>query len=654
MNCAVHLYELMSPKGIKNPRERIVVVTGGLSLGASRMSGSDKQTYYKMGTSPDVPDSAEEFARTLTAAGCCHGDLALAEAIGSLREFYHLVRAGVPFPTDSMGSFVGYKTDHDPSQRATSAGPKTSKFMSEALQRQLERYGVTIADKQEVMHLLTVGSGDSRRIVGVATFDTGRIYRVKRTMNVYLGANIVLAAGGPGELYKTSVYPKGQYGIHGLAFKAGLAAQNLTESQFGLASTKFRWNVSGTYMQAIPRIFSTDTRGGDEQEFLPRYFPSMSKMATNIFLKGYQWPFDPQRIENFQSSLIDVLVFSETQRGRRVFMDFLRNPAWSDPTETFNIEKLEPEARQYLEKAGATGDTPIKRLLAMNPPAIEIYKDNGIDLHAEPLEIAVCAQHNNGGFAVNKWWESNIPRTFVIGEMAGTHGVKRPGGSALNAGQVGGLRAAEYIVNACDGDPPDYLKCKEDIDRQLAHLVHSFSRYKTSAGPMPKQVIKLIQNRMTASAGHIRESKDARRALKEIIELYRSMQHKGISAVGKKDIVWAIRAEHLTLASIAYLKAIVELLEQDSGSRGSHLVVVTNGIEAHPDVINETTGRILNFKPENQALRNAILQIEYDKDLPHLFRCENVKLRPAPTDSKAFEPAWRDYREGKIYRTPNR
>ena len=94
----------------------------------------------------------------------------------------------------------------------------------------------------------------------------------------------------------------------------------------------------------------------------------------------------------------------------------------------------------------------------MNPPAVEIYQEHGIDLHKEPLEIAVCAQHNNGGFAVNKWWESSIPHTFVIGEMAGTHGVKRPGGSALNAGQVGGLRAAEYIVNVYGGDagePPE-------------------------------------------------------------------------------------------------------------------------------------------------------------------------------------------------------
>ena len=58
MNCAVHLYEYMRRKGVRNPQDRIVVITGGLGLGASRMSGSDKQTYYKMGTSPDVPDNA--------------------------------------------------------------------------------------------------------------------------------------------------------------------------------------------------------------------------------------------------------------------------------------------------------------------------------------------------------------------------------------------------------------------------------------------------------------------------------------------------------------------------------------------------------------------------------------------------------------------
>jgi succinate dehydrogenase/fumarate reductase flavoprotein subunit len=649
MNCAVHLYEFMEQKGVENPRERIAVVTAGIGLGASRMSGSDKQTYYKMGTSPDVPDSAEEFAKSLTAAGCCHGDLSLAEAIGSLREFYHLVRAGVPFPHDPIGSYCGYKTDHDPYERATSAGPKTSRFMSECLEKQVRRYGIQIYDRQEVAHLLTVGMGEAKQIAAVVTIDKSKIGEDNLPITVFYCSNLVLAAGGPGELYKTSVYPKGQVGIHGLALQAGLIGENLTESQFGLASIKFRWNVSGTYMQAIPRIFSTDADGNDEREFLADFFPSMSKMATNIFLKGYQWPFDPQRISDHQSSLIDILVFKERQTGRRVFMDFLHNPVGSDSMNEFDIDSLEQEALEYLKKTGALQDTPIERLAHMNPLAIEIYKENGIDLYSEPLEIAVCAQHNNGGFAVNKWWQSNIGRTFVIGEMAGTHGVKRPGGSALNAGQTGGLRAAEYIANVYGCDLPDYSDNQAEIDGQLTQLVVKLESYKSSSGLVPEEVIEKIQSRVTASAGHIRELEDGRRALAEAVELYKDIQQQGFKLKNAQEIIKAIQAEHLALTSAAFLKAIVELLQLGSGSRGSHLVLADDGTEIHPEITNKTTGKTLKFKPEQEQLRNSILQIEYNPDEPDLFRCNNTEPRPVPALGKAFELAWQDYREGKIY-----
>jgi len=649
MNCAAHLYEFMRQKGVENPHGRIAVVTAGLGLGASRMSGSDKQTYYKIGTSPDVPDSAEAFAQTLTAGGCCHGDLALAEGVSSLREFYHLVHVGVPFPTNSMGTFIGYKTDNDPAERATSAGPKTSRFMSQCLQGQVQRYGVTIFDNQEAAQLLTIGSGQSRRIAGVVTIDKESLGESKYAIHVFLGTNIVLAAGGPGELYKASVYPEGQVGIHGLAFKAGLTAQNLTESQFGLASTRFRWNVSGTYMQAIPRIFSTDAKGNDQREFLADFFPSMSKMATNIFLKGYQWPFNPQRIENCQSSLIDILVFNETQKGRRVFMDFLHNPIGNESMKDFDIKQLEPEAHEYLEKAGAFRKTPIERLAHMNPLAIDIYKENDIDLYSEPLEIAVCAQHNNGGFAVDKWWQSDIAHTFVIGEMAGTHGVHRPGGSALNAGQAGGLRAAEYIVHAYGCDLPEYSRHQREVEQELTKLISKLGSYGGSSGLVPDEIVEQIQQRMTASGGHIREPDDARQALQDAVKLYRDIQERGFKLKNGTDIVRAIQAEHLALAGAAYLKAVLQLLEHGSGSRGSHLVLAEDGIQIHPDILNKATGEPLKFKPENEALRNSILQVEYDEGSPDLFRCKNVEPRAMPEDRKAFEPAWQDFREGKIY-----
>ena len=74
-----------------------------------------------------------------------------------------------------------------------------------------------------------------------------------------------------------------------------------------------------------------------------------------------------------------------------------------------------------------------------------------------------------------------------------------------------------------------------------------------------------------------------------------------------------------------------------------------DGIEIHPDVIDKATDGALKFKPENETLRNSILRVEYDSESKDLFRYRNVELRQPPTDDKAFEPAWRDFREGKIY-----
>ena len=62
-----------------------------------------------------------------------------------------------------VGAFIGYKTDHDPYERATSAGPKTSFFMSRCLQAEAQRMGVTILDGCPVIEFLTEGEGPARR-----------------------------------------------------------------------------------------------------------------------------------------------------------------------------------------------------------------------------------------------------------------------------------------------------------------------------------------------------------------------------------------------------------------------------------------------------------------------------------------------------------
>lgn len=57
---------------------------------------------------------------------------------------------------------------------------------------------------------------------------------------------------------------------------------------------------------------------------------------------------------------------------------------------------------------------PIERLKKMNAGAIELYREHGIDLENQPLRIAVCAQHCNGGIRVDKDWQTNVKGLYAI------------------------------------------------------------------------------------------------------------------------------------------------------------------------------------------------------------------------------------------------
>ena len=418
-NAADKLYEL----GVRD----IAIITEGRYMGTSRNTGSDKQTYYKLSLCGSDGDSVREMAETLYSGGGVMGEHALCEAAYSTRCFMRLVELGVPFPTNEYGEFAGYKTDHDPRTRATSCGPLTSKYMTEALERSVINKGIEIIDSRRVIKILTT----DKAVSGVACLDTKT-----GDISVISCQNAVLCTGGPAGIYKNTVYPESQHGATGLAIDAGASLANMQEWQYGIASTKFRWNLSGTYQQVLPRYVSVD-KNGNEREFL--YEGLGEKSLGLIFLKGYQWPFDVRKIDG--SSTVDLLVAEEIKSGNRVYLDFTKNPKGLDS----KFKNLPEVAYTYLENSGALFGTPIERLLKMNRGAVELYLNNGIDLHRELLEIAVCAQHCNGGVAVDENWQSDVEGLYAAGEAAGTFGVYRPGGSALNSTQVGSLRAAEHI-----------------------------------------------------------------------------------------------------------------------------------------------------------------------------------------------------------------
>ena len=568
------------------------VVTEGKNIGTSRNAGSDKQTYYKLSVSGNSADSVYAMAEKLFSGGCADGDVAFCEAAGSVECFYKLVSSGVKFPRNEYGEYVGYKTDHDDSVRATSAGPYTSRDMTVALEKSALNNGAKLFDGFTVVKIV-VSEGRARGVIAVEKAfadDLGLCF---------FGCNhLIIATGGPGELYEDTVYPFGQSGALGLLIDAGVNMCNLAEWQYGLSSVKFRWNVSGSYQQVIPRYISV--KDGKQREFLSDY--TDKNVFDLIFLKGYQWPFDAAKAE--ESSVIDIAVYSEKQKGARVYLDYTVNP------DGFSLSKTGKEARDYLERCGVYGNTPYERLTELNPSAAKLFKEHGIDLEKEPLEIAVSAQHHNGGADVDVNYLTCVNALYVAGEAAGTLGITRPGGSALNACMVGSMRAARHILSL-ESQPVDTEKMLQQAEAD-ARQIRDFVKKSVGVSTL-KQEKSFLRKLMSARFSFLRDEGKMREGLKTVEEklLNFSLNNK----CGQNETAELFKNYYALISARAVCLSML-ICATDAGSRGGALVT--------------SDGKV---KPEDLSFRDKKLIYSSGKTF---YR----SVRSLPEPDETFEKVW--------------
>ncbi|MBR5752774.1 MAG: FAD-binding protein, partial [Clostridia bacterium] len=510
------------------------------------------------------------------------------------------VQLGVRFPTNEFGEFVGYRTDHDTRGRATSAGPLTSKQMTEALEREVTRLGIPVFDGWTAFALLK----DEDRVAGVLAYR-----KAENRLRLFAAAHVILATGGPAQVYEASVYPLSQQGMTGMAALAGAKMSNLHQWQYGIASVAFRWNLSGSYQQALPRYVSVDA-DGTEHEFLSEAFPDdPMEGVRRAFLKGYQWPFDVRKTGG--SSKIDLLVRAENAKGRKVFLDFRRNPS---PLAA-DLSNLDGEAKEYLAKTGAIQDTPFKRLMYMNAPAAELYWSHGIDPETEMLEIRVCAQHHNGGVAVDTDWQTDIPGLYAAGECAGTFGAYRPGGSALNSTQVGSMRAAQHIARISRLTPiNDPERLRPQAEAALSGL---------GFGPDPVKTGDEFRAAMSLYGAHERDL-TALKALDDRIKRTLSDAQTSFDAV-PPDMETRIRLRDQLVTQRAVISAMLEAARV-CGSTGAGLALDDTG----------------NALPHLEQAENPVLYTQKRGD-EYITAAEPA--RPLPSGEQWFETVWKKYRE---------
>lgn len=603
----------------------VMIVTEGVNMGTSRNTGSDKQTYYKLAWQSGELDNTDKMAQTLFEGKSVHGDIAFAEAANSIRSFLKLVNLGVPFPTNEYGEFVGYQTDHSTEKRATSAGPLTSRYMTQALEEQVRKKNIPIIDHTVIVELIR----DENGVIGAIGIDRKQAANGKSGLCFFLTGNIVLATGGPAAVYRNRVYPPSQTGMSGIAIEAGVRCVNLQEWQYGIASSGFRWNLSGTYQQVIPRYISIDDQGV-QREFLYDYFENPVDAVNYVFQKGYQWPFDSAKLCG--STVIDIILYHEqVHLKRQVFLDFRTEPKILES----GLECLSNEAYSYLKNSGALLKTPIARLEKMNPKAIALYADHGIDLYTQLLPITVAAQHCNGGLAVDKDWQTNIPGLYAAGEVAGTFGVYRPGGSALNSTQVGSLRAAEHIAYSHRG-----ISATAETLAERAVISKAFFAHCTGAASGHSKKIKELENelaeQMSNYGAHIRSVPDLERIRVQVSQVLKQLDEM-VPSVSAADTPSWFKTRDMAIT----VDAVAQSMIYAAGTIG------TRG------------GSLCCRKPLDCSSASAIqaAQTTASKDFDDQVLCYQAgegcwlePVRPIPETEKWFETVWNSYNKQREVR----
>lgn len=624
----------------------VIVATQTLFWGTSACSGSDKQTLHTVSTSR-LGDNFVALAQAIAAGGAMDADTAYIEAVGSVDAYAGLRYIGLPLPEDRFGAVLRYQTDHDEAGRATSCGPRTSRLMVKVLADEAARLGVPFVNRCTGLKLLIAPDehGPVTRGLLVIRAD-GRTADNPYGLAIFVSPAVVLATGGPGELYRDSVYPKHCFGSLGLALAAGIELTNLTESQFGIGTRReeFPWNLSGTYVQAMPYIYSVDAQGR-EHNFLAEYYRTTQELASNIFRKGYQWPFHARRMLDYGSSLLDLAVFREARAGRTVYMDFNRNPVAVPGDLPFSLDRIDPDVRAYLGNNEALLPSPIKRLQRMNPLSIELYRRYKRDLAREPLPFNVNNQHMNGGVAVDIWGESSLPGCYAIGEAAGTHGVTRPGGAALNAGQVFAIRCAKHIraqreARAPEGDANSYQSTVEACLARIREGLHN------PQGLSARAVRQEIQARMSDKTGFICRATEVGQALQDARALNEAIRARGMAIDNPAQIANALLWRQMALTSEAVLAALDHYIAQGGGSRGARALCSAAGTE----VPATRTGPLeaYRFLPEQEADRQRQIRVRYDGAR---FDVRDVALRDIERlDGIYFEKNWAAFLTGAIYR----
>jgi succinate dehydrogenase / fumarate reductase, flavoprotein subunit len=393
-------------------------------------------------------------------------------------------------------------------RRTCFVGDRTGEAILDTLVRRAREVGVPYRENVLITRILT----HDGRAVGAAGYEmeSGRPL-------LFRAAATVLAAGGCTALYRrsSSRADENTGDATALALAAGAVLRDMEFVQFHPTGM-----VSPPEMRG--RLVTEAVRGEGGRLFNAR---------GERFMERYS----PEQMELDARDVVARSIYREIREGRGT-----------------------PEGAVRLDISHRDAEFIHERL----PKIQRQFREHGVDITREPMEVAPTAHYAMGGVRVDfDTGATDVPGLFAVGEAtSGVHGANRLGGNSLAEtvvfGRLTGAHLAERLAGAAIPDLPESLEREHraDLERRLD----------PGAGPDPRELAAELGTLLWEHAGIVRSREGLRRGLDALAALReRAARARADSIAG---LEWAVDLDFMLPTAETILRGA--LMREES--RGAH------------------------------------------------------------------------------------
>ena len=443
-------------------------------------------------------DSHERFYEDIMRGGCdlSNSDLVSVFVDGTSQAVTELEGLGLKFDRNPDGSYHLLQPLGCSVPRLVHCGNKTGKFSLDIMSAELDKLGVTVWEHVTACGLRRSGG----RVVGAWAY-----HSIEKKPWCIRAKAVVIATGG-GHMLKGSTYPIFQTGDgYAMGYRAGAKLRDMEFFQH--EPCRAIWpkplGISTTLLAKGGKL--TNAR---EERFVLKTHPNEGVASKDELAR---------------------LIGIELKEGRGT----IHGGVWLDLT-----------------------DLPEEEIRINHAMYDRRFRDVGLDLCKDRVEVAPAAHSIMGGIQVDPDCSTDVRGLFAAGEaMGGLHGANRLGGNAgaevYVFGSIAGKSAARFAKMISDWDEEKPL-LEWNVDESAVETT-AYSEVITTARAVLSQAM-----------GPIRDGKSLKDAAYQLSEMEQNLHPE--QAMRLEDRITCFKAQNLLLVG----RLMVEAAGQRTESRGVH------------------------------------------------------------------------------------